>query len=68
MATMLDDFTTEEKSSVVCVFVVKRLSAVVHNEMFHVNGGKCLLQKAVHNWVANVSLMAKMLKRRHKSG
>jgi hypothetical protein len=30
--------------------------------MFHVYGGKCLSRKAVHNWVANVSLMAKRLK------
>jgi hypothetical protein len=23
----------------------------IHKEMFHVYGGKCLLCKAVHNWV-----------------
>jgi hypothetical protein len=32
--------------------------------MFSVYCGKCLLRKAVHNWVANVSLTTKRLKRR----
>jgi hypothetical protein len=31
--------------------------------MFPVYGGKCLSCKAVHNWVIDVSLMAKRLKR-----
>jgi hypothetical protein len=30
--------------------------------------GKCLSRKAVHNWVTNVSLMTKRLKRRCGSG
>jgi hypothetical protein len=40
---------------------------IIHEEMFPVYGGKCLSRKAVHNWVANVSLM-KRLKRRCGSG
>jgi hypothetical protein len=31
----------------------------IHKETFPVYGGKCLSRKAVHNWVANVSLMMK---------
>jgi hypothetical protein len=38
----------------------------VHKENFHVYDGKCLSRKAVHNWVANVTLM-KRLKRRCRS-
>jgi hypothetical protein len=31
---------------------IKELNAKdIHKEMFPVNGGKCLLHKAVHNWV-----------------
>jgi hypothetical protein len=33
----------------------------IHKEMFPVYGGKCLSSKAVHNWLANVSLMTMML-------
>jgi hypothetical protein len=28
----------------------------IHKEIFLVYGGKCLSHKAVHSWVANVSL------------
>jgi hypothetical protein len=42
MATMLEEYTTEEQSSVVHCFVGKR---------FPVYGGKCLSHRAVHNWV-----------------
>jgi hypothetical protein len=45
-------------------FVGKRLNAKdIYKEMLPVFGGKCLSHKAVHNWVANVSLMTKRLKR-----
>jgi hypothetical protein len=37
-------------------------------KMFTLYGGKCLLPKAIHNWMANVSLMTKRLKRRCESG
>jgi hypothetical protein len=44
---------------------VKGLNAKdIHKEMFSVYGRKCLSRKAVHNWVANVLLMTKRLKRR----
>jgi hypothetical protein len=40
----------------------KTLNAMdIHKEMFAVYGGKCFSRKAVHNWVANVSLTTKML-------
>jgi hypothetical protein len=54
---------------VLCVFVRKWLCAKdIHKEMFPVYDGKCLSRKAVHNWVTNVSLMTKKLKRRRGSG
>jgi hypothetical protein len=40
----------------------------IYKEMFPVHGWKCLSRKAVHNWVADVSLMMKRLKRRCGSG
>jgi hypothetical protein len=49
--------------------LVKGLNAKnIHKEMFLVYGGKCLSHKAVHIWVANVSLMTKRLKRRCGNG
>jgi hypothetical protein len=53
-----------------CAFLwAKGLNAKdIHNEMFPVYGGKCLSRKAVHNWVPNVLLMTKWLKRRCRSG
>jgi hypothetical protein len=64
MATVLE-CTTEEQYSVVRFLWVKGLNAKdIHKEMFPVYGGKCLSRKAVHNWVADVSLMTKGLKRR----
>jgi hypothetical protein len=40
----------------------------IHEEMFPVYVGKCFLHKAIHNWVANFSLMMKSLKWRCGSG
>jgi hypothetical protein len=40
----------------------------IHKDMFPVYGGKCLLRKAVHNWVTNVSPMTKRLKRKRGIG
>jgi hypothetical protein len=40
----------------------------IRKEMFPIYGGKCLSRKAVHNWVANVSLVAKRLKQKSESG
>jgi hypothetical protein len=36
--------------------------------MFPIYGGKCLSRKAVHNRVANVSMITKKLKRMCESG
>jgi hypothetical protein len=48
-----------------CAFLwAKGLNAkYIRKEMFPVYGGKCLSRKAIHNWLTNVSLMAKRLKR-----
>jgi hypothetical protein len=44
--------------------VNKKLNAEnIHKKMFHVCGGKCLSRKAVHSWVANVSLMKRLERR-----
>jgi hypothetical protein len=68
MATVLEECTTEDQSFVVRILYTKELNAKdIYKEMFPVYGGKCLLRKAVHNSVANVSLM-KTLKRRCGSG
>jgi hypothetical protein len=56
MATMLEQYSTEEQRPVVCFFVDKRLNAKdIHKEMFPVYGGKCSSCKAVHNWVERFS-------------
>jgi hypothetical protein len=68
MPTVLEELTTEEQRSTVRSFMAKGLNAKdIHKEMLSVYGGKYLSRKAVYNWVANVSLMTKMLKRRCKS-
>jgi hypothetical protein len=56
---VLEEYTTEEQSSVVRFFLwAKGLNAKdIHKEMFPLYGGKCLSRKGVHNWVANVSMM-----------
>jgi hypothetical protein len=60
--------TAEEQCSVVRFFLAKGLyEKDINKEMFSVYGGKCLSRKAVHNCVANVSLM-KRLKGRRGSG
>jgi hypothetical protein len=53
-----------------CAFLwAKGLNAKdIHKEMCPVYGGKCLSRKAVHSWIANVSLITKRLKRRCGSG
>jgi hypothetical protein len=44
------------KSSVLCFLWAKGFNAkCVHEEMFLVYDGKCLLHKAVHNWVEKFS-------------
>jgi hypothetical protein len=52
MATVLEDFSTEEQRSVVCFCLwAKGLAKDIHKDMFFFYGGKCLSRKAVHNWV-----------------
>jgi hypothetical protein len=53
MATMLEEYTTEEEQSSVVYFVwAKGLNTKdIHKEMFPVYGGKCLSCKAVHKLI-----------------
>jgi hypothetical protein len=52
MATVLEEFTTEEQNSIVRILSAKRLNAEdIHKGMFPVYGGKCLSPKAVNNRV-----------------
>jgi hypothetical protein len=68
MTTVLEAYTTEVQHSGVRFVWAEVLNAKdIHKEVFPVYGGKCLLHKAVHNWVANVSLMMKRLKWRCRS-
>jgi hypothetical protein len=62
MATVLEDYNTKER----CAFLWEKIlnAKDIHKEMFPVYGGKCFSRKAIHKWVANVSLMTKRLKRR----
>jgi hypothetical protein len=62
---VFEECAVEEQLSVVPLLWAKGLSTKdIHKEMFPVYGGKCLLYKVVHSWVANVLLMTKRLKRR----
>jgi hypothetical protein len=65
MTTVLEEYSTERQCSLVCFLSAKgHNSKVIHKEMFPGYGGKYLSHKAVQNWVANVSVMTKRLKRR----
>jgi hypothetical protein len=69
MMTMFEVCTTEEQRSAMRFLWAKGLNANdIDIEIFPAYGGKCSSLKAVHNWVANVSLMTKSLKRRCGSG
>jgi hypothetical protein len=69
MATVLEEYITEEQVRFVRFLWAKGLDAKdIHKELFPVYGGKCLSREAVHNWVVNVSLVTKRLKRRCGSG
>jgi hypothetical protein len=66
---VIEECITEEQSYLLRLFWAKGLNAKdIHKEMFPVYGGKCFSRKAVHNWVAKVSLMKRRLKRRCGSG
>jgi hypothetical protein len=64
MVSRLEGCTTEEQRSVVRFCGQKVNAKDIYKEMNPVYGGKILSCKAVHGWVANVSLMTKGLKRR----
>jgi hypothetical protein len=50
MATVLEEYATEDQGSIVSVFVGKGLSTKdIHKEMFLVYGGKYFSRKAFHN-------------------
>jgi hypothetical protein len=52
MTIVLEECNTEEQRSVVRSLWAKGLNANdIHKEMIPVYGRKCLLRKAVHNWV-----------------
>jgi hypothetical protein len=69
MATVLEICITEKQRRLLRLMWAKGLNAKnIHKEMFPACGGKCLSRKAVYNWMANVPLMTKMLKRRYGSG
>jgi hypothetical protein len=63
MAIVIEKCTAEQQRSVVLLLWARGLNIKdIYKEIFSVYGGKCLSRKAVHNWVANVSLMTKRLK------
>jgi hypothetical protein len=56
MAIILKEHITEEQYCDVCFLWANGLNTIdIHKEMFPVYGGKCLLHKAVHNWVEKFS-------------
>jgi hypothetical protein len=56
IATVFEDYTTEEQHSVVRLLCAKGLDAKdIHKEIFPVYDGKFLLRKAVHNLVEKFS-------------
>jgi hypothetical protein len=68
MATVLEKYNNKKQRSVLRFCGQKySIQSNIHKEMFPVYGGKCLLSKEVHNWMANVSLLKK-LKQRCGSG
>jgi hypothetical protein len=51
MATVLEEFATEEQRSLVRFLWAKGLNAKdIHKEIFPVYGGKCLSRKVVPSW------------------
>jgi hypothetical protein len=56
MATVIEEYHTEEQRSVVRFLWAKGLNTKDrHKEMFPAYGGKCLSRKAGHNWVEKFS-------------
>jgi hypothetical protein len=66
---VLEECTIDEQRFIVLSCRQKRLNAKdINKEIFSAYDGECLSRKAVHNWVPNVSLMTKRLKRSCGSG
>jgi hypothetical protein len=59
MATVLEEYTTEEHRSAVRFYGGRKTQ---WKELFPVYGENCLSRKAVHNLVAKIWLMTKRLK------
>jgi hypothetical protein len=58
MATVLKECLTEDLRSFILFLWVNGLNARdINKGMFPLYGGKCFSRKAVHSWVANVSLI-----------
>jgi hypothetical protein len=55
MANVLEEFTTENQSSLLFLRAKVLNAKDIHKDIFPVYGGKCLLRKAVHNWVKKFS-------------
>jgi hypothetical protein len=69
MATVLEGVLPKSNVLLCIILLAKGLNAKdIHKDIFPVYGGKCLSRKAVHNWVANISLMTKRLQRKCGSG
>jgi hypothetical protein len=52
MATVFEEYTTKQQSSVERFLWAKGLNTIdIHKEMFLVYSGKCLSRKSVHKWV-----------------
>jgi hypothetical protein len=69
MVTVFDEYPTEEQHFIVRFLWTEGLNVKnIHQETFPVYNGKYFSREAVHNLVANVSLMMKRLKRRCGSG
>jgi hypothetical protein len=68
MATVLECITEEQRFVVRFFRGHKASMQRILIKMLSVYGGKCSSRKAVHSWVANVSLMASRLKRRCGNG
>jgi hypothetical protein len=52
LATLLEEYDTDEQRSVVRFLWAKRLNTKdINNKMIPVYGEKCLWRKVVHNWI-----------------
>jgi hypothetical protein len=70
MVTVLEGCTTEEQCSFVCVFYGQKntVQRIFMKKCFLFMMGSVCLRKVVHNWLADIFLLTKRLKRRCRSG